>query len=291
MKTIKLTSMLVLAALSGSLAAQTLVTVNGTKIDSKDIDAQVKMLQSQSNGQIQDSPQLRDNLTRRQITGIIIGQEAKRLKLHESTEYKQAIEQARAAAKEQGADKKPNFKQEWAAYENDLLSQAYVAHIVRSNPVTEADVKTAYNDFSNFYKGSSEIQLGEIINRDNTVIQKALSELKNKKSFKTVAGQYSADPQAKQTGGISSGYVNLKDLEQGAPVVYNAVKDLRKGSYTDVMQSQDGLYAIFYVNDKRAAKIPSLDEVKESLGRDLQAARIDQAIQALYGKADVKPAK
>lgn len=83
----------------------------------------------------------------------------------------------------------------------------------------------------------------------------------------------------------------MKDLEQGAPVVYNAVKDLRKGSYTDVMQSQDGLYAIFYVNDKRAAKIPSLDEVKESLGRDLQAARIDQAIQALYGKADVKPAK
>ena len=65
MKKTYLTSALMLAAFSGSLMAQTLVTVNGTKIDSKEIDAQVKMLQSQSNGQLQDSPALRQNLSDR----------------------------------------------------------------------------------------------------------------------------------------------------------------------------------------------------------------------------------
>ena len=46
-------SALMLALASGSLWAQTIVTVNGSRIDSKDIDAQVRMLQSQ-NPQIPD---------------------------------------------------------------------------------------------------------------------------------------------------------------------------------------------------------------------------------------------
>lgn len=47
-----------------------------------------------------------------------------------------------------------------------------------------------------------------------------------------MARQYTIDPQGKQNGGIAQNYVRLKDLEQGAPVVYSAVKDLRKGAYT-----------------------------------------------------------
>ncbi len=102
MKKTYLTSALMLAAFSGGLMAQTLVTVNGTKIDSKEIDAQVKLLQSQSNGRLQDSPALRQNLTQRQVTQTLVTQEARRLKLEQSSQYKQALEQARAAAKQDG---------------------------------------------------------------------------------------------------------------------------------------------------------------------------------------------
>ena len=290
MKKTYLTSALMLAAFSGSLMAQTLVTVNGTKIDSKEIDAQVKMLQSQSNGQLQDSPALRQNLTQRQVTQTLVTQEARRLKLEQSSQYKQALEQARAAAKQDGSDKQPNFKQQWAVYEGDLLAQAYMAHVLSNNPVTDSDVQRAYTDFSNFYKGSQEVQLGEILTRSSADAQKAEADLKAKKSFQTVARQYTIDPHGKQNGGIAQNYVRLKDLEQGAPVVYSAVKDLRKGAYTAPLQSNDGLYAIFYVNDKRAVKLPTFDEAKQGLAQDLQTARIDQAVAALYQKADIKSA-
>ena len=59
MNKISLSLALVLMAFSGSLAAKTLVTVNGTKIDSSEIDLHVKNLQTQSQGKVQDTPQLR----------------------------------------------------------------------------------------------------------------------------------------------------------------------------------------------------------------------------------------
>ena len=292
MKKTYLTSALMLAAFSGGLMAQTLVTVNGTKIDSKEIDAQVKMLQSQSNGQLQDSPALRQNLTQRQVTQTLVTQEARRLKLEQSSQYKQALEQARAAAKQDGSDKQPNFKQQWAVYEGDLLAQAYMAHVLSNNPVTDSDVQRAYTDFSNFYKGSQEVQMGEIITRSKADADKAIADLKAKKSFKTVATQYTIDPQAKQSGGIPANYIRLKDLEQGAPSIYAAVKDLRKGAYTPTpLQDNNGLFGVFYINDKRAVKVPTFEEAKPAIMQDLQAARVDAAIQALYQKADIKPAK
>ena len=83
MKKSHIISALVLAALSGTLSAKTLVTVNGTAIDSSTIDDQVKVIRSQ-NKQVQDSPALRKSLTERQIIATVVSQEAKRLKLDQS---------------------------------------------------------------------------------------------------------------------------------------------------------------------------------------------------------------
>ncbi|MBF0802811.1 MULTISPECIES: peptidyl-prolyl cis-trans isomerase [unclassified Neisseria] len=277
---------LLLAA--GSLMAQTIVTVNGTKIDSQDIDHQVQLLRSQ-NPQVQDNQVLRRSLIERQVTMTLAAQEAKRLKLDQSAEYKQALEQVRAAAKQNGEDKKPGFSRQWQAFETALQNQAYIAYVLRNNPVAESDVKKAYGDFSKFYQGSSEVQLGEILTRNAADAQKAIADLKAKKDFKAVAGQYTVDPRGKQTGGLNAAYVNLKDLEQSAPVVYAAVKNLNKGGYTTTpLEDGNGLYGVFYINDKRAAKVPGYEAAKNGIAHELQAVRIDGAIESLYRKAKIQ---
>lgn len=290
MKKIHCVSALLLALASSSLLAKTLVTVNGQAIDSSTIDAQVSAIRA-GNSQIQDTPALRQNLTRRQIVSTVVGQEAKRLKLDESPQYKQALEQARASAKKSGADKKPGFKTEWAAFEGDLLGQAYAGHIIRQNPVQEKDVKAAYGEFSKFYTGSQEVQLGEIVTRTATDAQKAVADLKAKKSFASVLGQYSVDEHAKKAGGIPNAYVPLKDLQQSALPLYEAVKNLKKGGYTATPLQNGDVYSVFYVNDRRNVIVPSYDQAKNDIGRDLQADRIDAAVRALMQKADIKPAK
>ena len=95
--------------------------------------------------------------------------------------------------------KKATFKTEWAVFENDLLGQAFAAHIVRQYPVQEKDVKAAYNDFSNFYKGTQEVQLGEIVTDSSSNAQKAIADLDAKKSFVSVLNQYSIDEAAKKS--------------------------------------------------------------------------------------------
>lgn len=287
MKKKHLISMLMTALVSGSLSAQTLVTVNGQAIDSSVIDAQVAALRV-ANNKIPDSPELRRELTERQVINTVVSQEAKRLKLDQSAEFKQALEHARTDAKKQGADKKAHFKTEWAAFESDLLGQAYAIHVLRQNPVQEKDVKTAYDNFSNFYKGTQEVQLGEIITRTQADAQKAISDLNAKKSFASVLKQYSIDERAKQAGGIQQGYVPLKDLQEAVPPLYAAVKDLKKGAHTTTPLQDSDVYAVFYVNDRRDVKLPTYDESKNDIARDLQTSRVDEALQALLQKATIK---
>ena len=171
MKNIRLSALL-LAALSGSLMAQTVATVNGKAIDSSEIDAVVQNLK-QGNPQLQDGPQLREEITRRLVVSTAVAQEARRLKLDQSNEFKQISDQALANAKKDGADKKPTFKQEWALFQNDLLNRAFMSDVLQKNPVGDADVNKAYQDMSAYYKGTQEIQLGEIMTRNEADAKKA----------------------------------------------------------------------------------------------------------------------
>ena len=287
MKKTYFASALMFALTSGTLFAQTLVTVNGQAIDSSVIDDQVASIRA-SNPNVQDTPELRQMLTERQVISTVVTQEAKKLKLDQSAEFKAALEQARADAAKQGADKKATFKTEWAAFENDLLGQAFAAHIVRQYPVQEKDVKAAYNDFSNFYKGTQEVQLGEIVTDSSSNAQKAIADLDAKKSFVSVLNQYSIDEAAKKAGGIPKAYVPLKDLQESAPPFYAAVKDLKKGAHTKTPLQNGNLYAVFYVNDRRNVTVPSYEASKNEIGSDLQAARVDAAIQSLLKKASIK---
>ena len=287
MKKTYFASTLMLALASGTLFAQTLVTVNGQAIDSSVIDDQVASVRA-SNPNVQDTPELRQMLTERQVISTVVTQEAKKLKLDQSAEFKAALEQARADAAKQGADKKATFKTEWAVFENDLLGQAFAAHIVRQYPVQEKDVKAAYNDFSNFYKGTQEVQLGEIVTDSSSNAQKAIADLDAQKNFVSVLNQYSIDEAAKKAGGIPKAYVPLKDLQESAPPLYAAIKDLKKGAHTKTPLQNDNLYAVFYVNDRRNVTVPSYEAAKNEIGSDLQAARVDAAIQSLLKKASIK---
>ena len=169
-----------------------------------------------------------------------------------------------------------------------MLGQAFAAHIVRQYPVQEKDVKAAYNDFSNFYKGTQEVQLGEIVTDSSSNAQKAIADLDAKKSFVSVLNQYSIDEAAKKAGGIPKAYVPLKDLQESAPPLYTAVKDLKKGAHTKTPLQNGNLYAVFYVNDRRNVTVPSYEAAKNEIGSDLQAARVDAAIQSLLKKASIK---
>ncbi|UOO88331.1 peptidyl-prolyl cis-trans isomerase [Vitreoscilla massiliensis] len=282
-----LTAAILMAAFATSAYAQTLVTVNGEKIDSSAIDTQVQLITEQSKGQVQDSQQLRAGLLNRMVTQTLVNQEAKKLQLEKSAAYKDALEKSRAAAKQQGADKQANFKQQFATYERDLLSDTYMYHVVSQNPATEADAQKFYNDYQARYKGTDEVKLSEIFVANEADAKAVTADLKKGQSFADVAKAKSIDGAAKQTGGVNPRYMPLKDLQESAPLVYGAVAKLKKGQYSQAVSAQN-VWAVFKVDDKRAVDVPEFAKMKPAILNQLNNERINNAIGQLYQNADIK---
>ena len=282
-----LTAAILMAAFVTSASAQTLVTVNGEKIDSSAIDTQVQLIAQQSQGKVTDSQQLRAGLLNRMVTQTLVNQEAKKLKLEQSAAYKDALEKSRASAKQQGADKQANFKQQFAAYERDLLSDTYMYHVVSQNPVGEADVQKFYDEYKARYKGTDEVKLSEIFVSSEADAKAVVADLKKGQNFADVAKAKSVDASAKQSGGVNPRYMPLKDLQESAPLVYGAVSKLKKGQYSQAVNAQN-VWAVFKVDDKRAVDVPEFAKMKPAILNQLSNERINNAIGQLYQKADIK---
>lgn len=282
-----LTAAILMAAFVTSASAQTLVTVNGEKIDSSAIDTQVQLIAQQSQGKVTDSQQLRAGLLNRMVTQTLVNQEAKKLKLEQSAAYKDALEKSRASAKQQGADKQANFKQQFAAYERDLLSDTYMYHVVSQNPVGEADVQKFYDDYKARYKGTDEVKLSEIFVSSEADAKAVVADLKKGQNFADVAKAKSVDASAKQSGGVNPRYMPLKDLQESAPLVYGAVSKLKKGQYSQAVNAQN-VWAVFKVDDKRAVDVPEFAKMKPAILNQLSNERINNAIGQLYQNADIK---
>ena len=92
------------------------------------------------------------------MVNTVVAQEVKRLKLDRSAEFKNALAKLRAEAKKSGDDKKPSFKTVWQAVKYGLNGEAYALHIAKTQPVSEQEVKAAYDNISGFYKGTQEVQ-------------------------------------------------------------------------------------------------------------------------------------
>lgn len=290
-KTFKLTTVAVLLALSGSLFAATVVTVNGVKIDSSDVERRAENVQKNTQGQISDGPQLRQFITNELITEQLVVQEAKRLKLDKSSDYQAAEAEALKQAKAQGLDKQADFKQNWADYQNRLLMLAYAANLAKQQPISEAAAQQQYNQIKSRYAGSSEIQLGEIVTNKPADAEAAINDLTKKKKFSDVAKKYSMSKSSQTSGGIVPEYVALPDLKDGNNLVYQAVNGLSKGQFTKTPVKDGNVSLVLYVNDKRAINVPTFNEMKASIVQQMEDEQLSLAIDNLGKKAKIVPAK
>lgn len=279
-------------AISGSLMAETLVTVNGNKIDSEALEHRVLSLRQQ-NPELQDSPQLRMQLLNGLITEAVVSQEAKRLKLDKQSAVKNRRDAALKEAKAKGDDKKPGFKWALAQLEYQLLADAYAADLMAKQPVSDAEVQQYYQRLADHYRGSDTVQLGEIISDKPEHIQAALKALRSKQSFRTVAKKYSSADNVASTGGIDSAYLPLADLKTQQPWIHEAVAPLAKGKYTPraVTIPNTQIQVIFYINDRQPFALRPLAEIQQALRTDLANARVNQAVTRLQDQAKVVPAR
>lgn len=290
-KSLQIITTAVLLACSGSLLAATVVTVNGVKIDSKDVERRTQNVLSNTQGQVADSPQLRQQITNQLITEQLLVQEAKRLKIDQSEYYKAQEADAMRQIKEKKLDKQPNFKQDWADFQNNLLIMAYDAHISQQHPITETEVRQKYNQLKSLYDKTSEVQLSEIVTLQPADADAAIKELNNRQNFADVAKKYSVNEATKNAGGMIPNYLSLVDLKNSKPAIHSAINQLNKGQYTKTPIKDGNIMLILYVHDKRTINMPAFDAFKNHLMSEMEEQQRMEMIDELGKKAKIIPAK
>jgi len=252
------TLLLALIAVAATPAfAQNVATVNGKAIPAAQMDAALK--QAAAQGQ-PDSPQLREMIKKSLIGREVLVQEAAKQGVAANKEVKDALEQAR----------------------QDIIIRALLVDYVKKNPVSDAEIKAAYDQFK-AGKGEKEYHARHILVKTEKEATDIIAKLKGGAKFEELA-KASQDPGSAANGG---------DLDWAAPGNYvkpfaDAMVALKDGQITDKpVQSQFG-YHVIKLEGSRAAKVPALEEIKSQIAESLTQRKVAAYRDQLVAKAKVQ---
>jgi peptidyl-prolyl cis-trans isomerase C len=257
--TLKPARLLVLLFASAALPvlAQNLAVVNGKPVPSSRADVMIKQMATQ--GQ-QDSPQLRAMVKEELINREILIQEADKLGLGNKPEVKNQVDLARQS----------------------IVIRALVTDYITKNPVKEADMKAEYDRFK-AQAGDKEYHARHILVEKEDDAKAIIAKLKGGAKFEELAKQ-SKDPGSAPNGG---------DLDWAAPGSFvkpfsDAMVALQKGQITETPVKTQFGYHIIKLEDVRAAKVPSYEEVKPQIAESLQQQKLQAYQQDLRKKAKIQ---
>jgi len=237
-------------------AQEKVATVNGVAIPKTRIDL---ILKAQAQRGMPDNPQLRGEIRERLILREVITQEATRKGLTKNSDVQAQLDLAR----------------------QEVLWNAYVADFVRTNPVSDAQLKAEYEKQK---AGAKEYKARHILVEKEDEAKAIIVDLKKGRKFEELAKQ-SKDQGSKDRGG---------DLDWNAPSSYvpqfaDALVRLEKGKYSEVpIQTQFGWHVILVEDVRAATKFPSFDEAKPRLTEWLQQQAFTKNVNDLRAKAKVE---
>jgi len=168
------------------------------------------------------------------------------------------------------------FKEARKQIKEQILREKLISREVKSKIViTSEDIKTYYKNHKDVYSGKKKYHLRNIImkvaaNADETEklmifkkIGAVLSELKQGEPFDKLARIYSDSPLASEGGDL--GLFEVKDL---SPQLQEAVKVLKEGEYTPVLDTDQG-YQILYVQEIKKSPGKTLEESTSAISQKL----------------------
>jgi len=252
--------------LAGSLTVATgnaqtaggIARVNGVSIPQSRLDLLLKVNAAQGQP---DTPDVRSRMRDALITREVISQEAIKKGLHKNAEVTSQLDLQRQEA----------------------LVNAFVQDYIKNHPLSEDALRKEY-ERQKAQIGDKEYKARHILVKDEAEAKQIVARLKEGAIFDKIAAEKSEDQGSKAQGG---------DLGWSAPGRYvppfaEALKKLKKGQLTDPpVQSQFGWHVI-RLDDERAFKVPSLEQVKPQVQQQLQQQTVAKIIGDLRAKAKIE---
>ena len=202
---------------------------------------------------------IRDNIVRGLVSERLMLAEAERIKLDESDRVKERME----------------------AMKRQILVQELLRE--RHKDLAESNVKKRYDELVKKADGKEEIRASHILVESEEEAEKLLDSLKDGKvDFALIAKEVSKDKGSAAAGG-DLGYFTK---EQMVPEFAEAAFELDKGELSDPVKSPFGWHLI-KLQDRRDLPLPTLDEARPQIVKQLQAEADSQYVLDLLEDADI----
>ena len=261
------TALAALLAVSLSLAAplvsaQNIAIVNGKAVPKARVDAMIDQIikSPQQPGQppMTRSPELEQKVKDEIVLREIYIQEAERLGLQRSADYKTQMEFARQS----------------------ILIRALFTDAEKKLGTTDAEARAEY-DRIKASNGDKEYRARHILVEKEEDAKALIAQVKGGAKFEDLAKKNSKDPGSAENGG---------DLDWANPGNYvpefsAAMTKLQKGQVTDTpVKSQFGFH-IIKLEDVRAVQFPAFEEVKEQIVQRQNQVKVAKFREDLKNKA------
>jgi peptidyl-prolyl cis-trans isomerase C len=250
-------SLLAVLFAAPSFAADTLATVNGKAIPQSRAEAVIAEQKAQG---APDSEQLRAAVKERLIGLEVLAQEAQKKGVEKSAAFLTKLDIARQS----------------------LLVNTYLQDYAKAHPVSEADIKAEY-DRIKAQLGDKEYKVRHILVEKEEDAKAIIEKLGKGEKFDDLAKQ-SKDPGSKDKGG-DLGWANPGSFVKPFS---DAMVKLEKGKYSATPVKSEFGYHVIKLEDTRALKSPSLEEVKPQLKQRLEQQAIEKHVAELRAKAQIK---
>ncbi len=186
-------------------------------------------------------------------------------------------------AQQKQLDKSPEVLANFEDAKKSILTQADVQNFMKTNPVTDAEIKAEY-DSKVGGTNTTEYKARHILVKTEAEAKKIIAELDKGADFAKLANKSSLDAKESQSGGDLGWFVASQMVEPFS----KAVTALEKGKYTTApVQTQFGWHVILR-EDSRAQTPPPLEAVKEQLTPFLQRKKLQTMLENLRKQAKVE---
>ena len=233
--------------------------VNGVAIYRTDLTA----LRSRLPPQVQQQPpeQLYPRLVDQLVALQLVAQSARKMKLNEE----------------------PNVKTMTMLADEEILQDAYLDNIMRKE-ITEAKLRERYDQQIKTMPAHDEVHARHILVPTEDQAKALIEELKKGADFAKLASDKTTDPSGKNSGG-DLGYFSQTDM---VPEFAAAAFALKPGEFTQTpVKTQFGWHVI-KVEDRRAAKAPTYEQIAPQLARQMSQELYGQKVKELASTAKIE---
>jgi peptidyl-prolyl cis-trans isomerase C len=174
------------------------------------------------------------------------------------------------------------FQQQLQAAKSRLIKTVYLENYLKDR-VNDKAVKEEYARLKKENKGKQEVRARHILVATEEEAKQVIKELQAGAKFEDLAKKRSSGPGAENGGDV--GYFAKGEL---IPEFSDAAFNLKPGNYSKEPVKTPFGWHVIYVEDKRTRKVPDLKDVEASIRTKLGQEAIENLVQGLRAKADIK---